>query len=125
MLPSVLIIQPSVEAFALSERRLKTSARLMWAQSFEAGLSLLEAHHFDALLVRADDEASLTFITRVSLEYPATPVVAIALWEVQGDRACACGAAQWLSAPVQLPRLAAVLDALVTARTTRTAPSTA
>jgi DNA-binding response OmpR family regulator len=124
MLPSVLIIQPSVEAFALSERRLKTSARLVWAQSFEAGLSLLDGHHFDAVLVRADDEASLEFIARVTHQHPATPVVAIALWEVQGDRACALGAAQWLSAPVQPPRLSAVLDAIISARSTTRALST-
>ncbi|MBE2251003.1 MAG: hypothetical protein IAE78_15805 [Myxococcus sp.] len=112
MKPDVLVVEPDLVAFALAEKRLHDGFHLVWAQSYEVARAALEARPFDAVLVRAEDEPGLAFISRVTVEHPGLALVAIAPWEVQGDRARACGAREWVSAPVNYPRLAALLDFL-------------
>ncbi len=110
MKPDVLVVESDISAFAIADRRLRDRFHLVWAPSYEAAHSAMGRFGFDAVLTRADDDPSFAFIARASSEHPAVPVIAIAQWEVQGDRAAACGAKDWVSAPVNFHRLAAVLD---------------
>jgi DNA-binding response OmpR family regulator len=110
MKPEVLVVESDLTAFAVTDRRLHDRFRLVWASTWDAALMALGRRSFDAVLVRADAEPGLAFISRVKAEFSTVPVVAIAPWEVQGDRACVCGAKEWVSAPINYPRLAAVLD---------------
>lgn len=110
MKPDVLVVESDLSAFAVTDRRLHDRFHLVWASGWDAALTALTRRDFDAVVVRADDEPSLAFISKVSVEFPKVPVVAVAPWEVQGDRACVCGAKEWVSAPINYPRLGAVLD---------------
>jgi DNA-binding response OmpR family regulator len=110
MKPDVLVVEPDLNAFAVTDRRLRDRFQLVWAPTWDAAHTALSRFTFDAVLVRADDEAGLAFISKVTSQLPTVPIVAIAPWEVQGDRACVCGAKEWISAPINYPRLAAVLD---------------
>ncbi|MER2564547.1 MAG: hypothetical protein ABTQ32_27715 [Myxococcaceae bacterium] len=110
MKPDVLVVESDISAFAIAERRLRDRFHLVWAPSYEAAHSALNRLPFDAVLARADDDASFAFIAQATAEHPGVPVIAIAHWEVQGDRASDCGAKDWVSAPVNFHRLAAVLD---------------
>lgn len=110
MKPDVLVVESDISAFAIADRRLRDRFHLVWAPSYEAAHSAMARFAFDAVLTRADDDASFAFISRATAEHPAVAVIAIAQWEVQGDRADACGAKDWVSTPVNFHRLAAVLD---------------
>lgn len=116
MKPDVLVIESELTAFALADRRLRDQFHLTWAPSLGAAESMLSRLHFDVVLARADDDAHVGFIARLVHEWPDVPIVAIAPWEVQGDRAVECGAREWVSAPINFPRLAAVLDFVVVDR---------
>lgn len=113
MKPDVLVVESDISAFAIADRRLRDRFHLVWAPSYEAAHTAMSRLAFDAVLTRADDDPSFAFISRASSEHPAIPVIAIAQWEVQGDRAAASGATDWVSAPVNFHRLAAVLDFVV------------
>jgi DNA-binding response OmpR family regulator len=106
----VLVVEPDLNAFEATDRRLRDRFHLVWASSCNAALTMLSTAAFDAVLVRADDGPSLAFISRLTAEFPTIPIVAIAPWEVQGDRACECGAKEWVSTPINAGRLATVLD---------------
>ncbi|MBL8921229.1 MAG: hypothetical protein JNJ54_20365 [Myxococcaceae bacterium] len=110
MKPDVLMVESDVAAFAIADRRLRDRFHLVWAPTFEAARTALGRFAFDAMLTRADDDSCFGFITQVSMAHPELPVIAVAPWEVQGDRACACGAKEWVSSPVNYTRLRAVLD---------------
>lgn len=110
MKPDVLVVESDLTAFAVTDRRLHDRFHLVWAPGWDAALTALTRRDFDAVVVRADDEPGLAFISKVAVEFPNVPVVAVAPWEVQGDRACVCGAKEWVSAPINYPRLGAVLD---------------
>lgn len=113
MKPDVLVVESDISAFAVADRRLRDRFHLVWAPSYEAAHTAMARFAFDAVLTRADDDPSFAFISRASTEHPAVPVIAIAQWEVQGDRASTCGAKDWISAPVNFHRLAAILDFVV------------
>lgn len=113
MKPDVLVVESDISAFAIADRRLRDRFHLVWAPSYEAAHTAMSRLSFDAVLTRADDDPSFAFISRASAEHPAIPVIAIAQWEVQGDRAAACGAKDWISAPVNFHRLAAILDFVI------------
>lgn len=119
MKPDVLVIEPDLTAFAIADRRLREHCHLTWAPGAEAAASALGRLHFDAAVVRAEDEGQLALISRLAVEWPDLPIVAIAPWEVQGDRAVACGAREWISAPINFARLAAVIDFVVVEQTRR------
>ncbi|MDP3236853.1 MAG: hypothetical protein Q8S33_32545 [Myxococcales bacterium] len=110
MKPDVLVVESDLSAFAVTDRRLHDRFHLVWAPGWDAAFTALTRHVFDAVVVRADGEPGLAFISKVAAEFPNVPVVAVAPWEVQGDRACVCGAKEWVSAPINYPRLGAVLD---------------
>ncbi len=113
MKPDVLVIEADLTAFALADRRLREHFHLTWAPGLEAAESALSRLHFDAAIVRADDDTQLSFIARLAKEWPDVPIVAIAPWEVQGDRAVELGAREWISSPINFARLAAVIDFVV------------
>jgi len=112
MKPGVLVVEPHLDSFAVLHRRLVDRFEPIWAVTFEEALRSLRAPSvgIDVVLVRADSLSGLEFISHATDRHPRTPVVAIAPWEVQGDRACARGAKEWLSSPINFPRLLAVLD---------------
>jgi DNA-binding response OmpR family regulator len=107
MKPDVLVVEPDITRFAIADRRLHERFNLLWGPTPEAATAALRKFGFDAVLIRAED---LELISRIRAEHPHLPIFAIAPWEVQGDRAVARGASEWVSAPVNFPRLAAVLD---------------
>lgn len=107
MKPDVLVVEPDISVFAVSDRRLHERFSLLWGPTPEAATAALRKFGFDAVLIRAE---ALELITRIRAEHPGLPIIAIAPWEVQGDRAVSCGATEWISAPINFPRLAAVLD---------------
>lgn len=110
MKPDVLMIDPDITSFAIADRRLRDHFSLLWAPTIEAAMSALRKFELDAALVRADD---LEAIRRLHEECPDLPLVAVAPWESQGDEACSAGASEWVSAPINFARLAAVLDFVV------------
>ncbi|MCU0697744.1 MAG: hypothetical protein MUC96_14560 [Myxococcaceae bacterium] len=107
MKPDVLVVEPDISVFAVSDRRLHERYNLLWAPTPEAATAALRKFSFDAVLIRAE---ALALINRIREEHLGLPVIAIAPWEVQGDRAVSCGATEWISAPINFSRLAAVLD---------------
>jgi DNA-binding response OmpR family regulator len=107
MKPDVLVIEPDITLFAIADRRLHERFNLLWAPTPEAAMTALRKFGFDAVLVRAEE---LSLIARLHDEHPRLPLIAVAPWEVQGDRAVESGAHEWVSSPINFPRLAAVLD---------------
>ena len=107
MKPDILFVEPDISLFAIADRRLHERFNLLWGPTPEAAVSAMRKFGFDAVLVRAEE---LELIHRLHREHPDVPIIAIAPWEVQGDRAVGCGAKEWVSAPINFPRLAAVLD---------------
>lgn len=110
MKPDVLVVESDIAAFAIADRRLRDRFHLVWAPTIQSALTALGRFAFDAMLARADEDGCFDFIGRVATEHPELPIIAISPWEVQGDQACACGAKEWVSSPVNFPRLTAVLD---------------
>lgn len=128
MKPGVLVVEPHLDSFAVLHRRLIDRFDPVWAVTFEEALRSLRSGNvsIDAVLVRADSLAGLEFIAQATKRHPHTPVVAIAPWEVQGDRACGHGAKEWVSSPINFPHLLALLDVvLVSARSAREARGSA
>lgn len=119
MKPDILVIEPDLTAFALADRRLHEQCHLTWAPGLEAAESALRRLHFDVAIIRADDDSQLASIARLAAEWPNLPLVAIAPWEVQGDRAVASGAREWISSPINFARLAAVIDFVIVDETRR------
>lgn len=122
MKTGVLVVEPHLDSFAVLHRRLIDRFDPVWAVTFEEALRSLRAGNvtIDAVLVRADSLSGLEFIAQATKRHPHTPVVAIAPWEVQGDRACARGAKEWVSSPINFPHLLALLDVVsVAARSDR------
>lgn len=113
MKPDVLIVESDIAAFAIAERRLRDRFHLIWAPTFDAARIAFSRFAFEAMVTRADDDGCFEFIAQMVASHPDVPIVAISPWEVQGDRACACGATEWVSSPINYPRLGAVLDQLV------------
>lgn len=110
MKPEVLVVESDIAAFAIADRRLRDRYHLIWAPTFEAARTAFGRFAFDAMVTRADDDGCFEFIEKMSTLHPALPIIAISPWGVQGDRACDCGAKEWVSSPINYPRLAAVLD---------------
>jgi DNA-binding response OmpR family regulator len=106
MKPDVLVIEPDITLFAIADRRLHERFNLLWAPTPEAAMTALRKFGFDAVLVRAEE---IALIARLRKEHPTLPLIAVAPWEVQGDRAVENGAHDWVSSPINFPRLAAVL----------------
>jgi DNA-binding response OmpR family regulator len=106
MKPDVLVIEPDITLFAIADRRLHERFNLLWAPTPEAAMTALRKLGFDAVLVRAEE---IALIARLRKEHPTLPLIAVAPWEVQGDRAVENGAHDWVSSPINFPRLAAVL----------------
>jgi DNA-binding response OmpR family regulator len=112
MKPDVLVVEPDITLFAIADRRLHERFNLLWGPTPEAATAALRKFGFDAVLIRAEE---LELISRIRAEHPELPIIAIAPWEVQGDRAVSAGATEWLSSPINFPRLAAVLDFTIVA----------
>jgi CheY-like chemotaxis protein len=103
-----LVVEPDEEAFTSLCRRLQGPFSLTHAASLAHGCVLLEQDRFDAIVIRAEEEPALRFIADLRRR-AAVPVIAIAAWEAQGDRAAAAGATDWVSFPVNFGHLAEVL----------------
>jgi DNA-binding response OmpR family regulator len=110
--PDILVVESDISQFAVADRRLHERFNLLWGPTPEAATAALRKFDFDAVLVRGE---ALELIARIRSEHPALPIIVVAPWEVQGDRAVACGATEWVSAPINFPRLSAVLDFCVVA----------